>query len=170
MTNPLDEHLHSFQTTMDAIKIVRRVLDQRKNPLAKTSFYGLPQDEGHEILDQAEEQLNKLVAFVLFTAFERTLRDHLSSNLTPILESSTVPEQLSENLHEFLSNGVDRWAIDQVIQMFSPPAADQEVNNALNIRTFRHSVAHGGTPPNAIPPKTAYLQLTEFLRNTGLIP
>ncbi|NLN92036.1 MAG: hypothetical protein GX130_01825 [Candidatus Hydrogenedens sp.] len=132
-------------------------------------MYGLPQEEGHEILDHAEKQLNKLVAFVLFAAFERTLRDHLSSSLDPISEAPTTPEELAEKLHNFLNNGVDRWAIDKVIEMFNPPATEQDVNNAMNIRTFRHHVAHGDAPPNAIPPKTAYSQLTDFLKNAGLV-
>lgn len=169
MTNPLDIHIDSFQTTMDAIKIARRVIDQRNNPLSKTSLYGLPQEEGHEILDDAEKQLNKLVAFVLFAAFERTLRDHPSNSLDSISASSTVPEELAEKLHDFLNQGVDRWAIDKIIEMFNPPATEQDVNNAMNIRTFRHHVAHGDAPPNTIPPKTAYLQLTDFLKNAGLV-
>lgn len=169
MTNPLDEHIEAFRIAMDAIKVARRVLDRRPNPVSNTRLYGLTQEAGHAMLDQAEEQLGKLVAFALFAAFERTLRDHLSSSLNPISASTTTPAQLAAKLHQFLNDGVDRWRIDNVIELFNPPAAEQDVSNAKNIRAFRHHVAHGNAPPNAIPPQTAYSQLTGFLRNAGLV-
>ena len=169
MTNPLDEHIEAFRIATDAIKVARRVLDQRPNLVSNTSLYGLTPEEGHAMLDQAEDQLNKLVAFALFAAFERTLRDHLSSSLNPISTSSTNPAELAAKLHEFLNDGVDRWRIDSIIELFKPPAAEQDVNNAKNIRTFRHHVAHGDAPPTAIPPQTAYSQLTGFLKNAGLV-
>lgn len=168
MANPLDEQLQFFRSAMDAFKITRRVLDRRSNPVSNTGLYGRTQDEGHAILDQAEEQLNKLVAFALFAAFERTLRDHLTSSLSPISGSSTIPEELADKLAEFLRKNVDYWKIDDVIELFHPPAGESEVSNAKGIRTFRHHVAHGETPPNAIPPQTVYKQLTEFLMSTGL--
>ena len=169
MTNPLDEHIEAFQTAMNAIKIARRVLDQRPNPVSNTRLYGLTPQEGHEMLDQAEEQLNKLVAFALFAAFERTLRDHLSGNLNPIATTSTTPTELASKLHKFLEDGVDNWRIDSVIKLFNPPVADQDVSNTKNIRTYRHHVAHGAAPPNAIPPQTAYAQLSSFLKKAGLV-
>jgi hypothetical protein len=169
MTNPLDEHITCFSTAMDAIKVARRVLDQRPNPVANTGLYGLTPEEGHERLDQAEEQINKLVAFALFAAFERMLRDHLSNSLSPIAASSTTPAELSAKLHQFLNEGVDRWRIDNVIELFDPPVPKQDISNAKGIRTFRHSVAHGDTPPNAIPPNTAHTQLMLFLKHAGLV-
>lgn len=169
MTNPLDEHIEAFQTAMNAIKMVRRVLDQRPDPVSNTRFYGLTPQEGHEILDQAEEQLNKLVAFALFAAFERALRDHLSGSLNPISVTPTTPTELAATLHKFLQDGVDNWRIDSVIELFNPPVADQDISNAKGIRTYRHHVAHGAAPPNAIPPQTAYTQLSRFLKNAGLI-
>jgi hypothetical protein len=169
MTNPLDEHIEAFQTAMNAIKIARRVLDQRLDPVSNTRFYGLTPKEGHDMLDQAEEQLNSLVAFALFAAFERTLRDHLSNSLNPIATSSTTPTELAAKLHKFLENGVDNWRIDSVIDLFYPPVVDQDINNTKNIRTYRHHVAHGASPPNAIPPQTVYAQLSSFLKNSGLV-
>ena len=169
MTNPLSEHIEAFQTAMNAIKIARRVLDQRPNPVSNTRFYGLTPQEGHEILDQAEEQLNTLVAFALFAAFERTLRDHLSDCLNPISATPTIPTELAAKLHNFLQNRVDNWRIDNVIELFNPPVENQDINNAKGIRTYRHHVAHGATPPNAIPPQTVYTQLSGFLKNAGFV-
>ena len=169
MRNPLDEHIAAFRTAMDAIKIARRVLDNRKNPVANTGLYGLTQADGHAILDQAEEQLKTLAAFALFATFERTLRDHLSNSLDPLADAVTAPSELAAKLHDFVKDGVDRWRIDHVIELFGPPAEDEDVNKAKAIRDFRNRIAHGATLPNAIPPKTAYEQLTCFLRNAGLV-
>lgn len=169
MTNPLDEHIQAFQTARDAIKVARRVLDQRPNPVSNTGFYGRTPEEGHEMLDQVEEQLSKLIAFALFATFERSLRDHLSSSLGPVAASSTTPTELAAKLHEFLEGGIDNWRIDNVIELFNPPASDQDVSNAKGIRTYRHHVAHGAAPPVAIPPQTAYAQLSDFLKNAGLV-
>jgi hypothetical protein len=169
MTNPLDEHKETFQTARDALKIARRVLDQRENPVSNTSFYGLTPEEGHDLLDRAEEQLSKLIAFALFATFERLLRDHLSGCLDSVAESSTRPPELAANLHLFLDGGVDKWPIDSVIELFNPPAPEQDISNAKGIRTYRHHVAHGAAPPVSIPPQTVYVQLSAFLENVGLI-
>lgn len=168
MTNPLDEHMEVFQTARDAVKLARRVLDQRSNPVANTGFYGLTPEEGHEMLDRVEEQLSKLVAFALFATFERLLRDHLSGSLGLLAASSTTPIELAAKLHQFLEGGVDYWRIDNVIELFNPPVSDQDVSNAKGIRTYRHHVAHGAAPPVAIPPQTAYAQLSDFLKSAGL--
>lgn len=169
MKNPLDEHIETFKTARDAIKVARRVLDQRPNPVSNTGFYGRTPEEGHEMLDQVEEQLSELVAFALFATFERSLRDHLSSSLGPVASSSTTPTELATKLHQFLEDGVDNWPIDKVIELFKPPASEQDVSNAKGIRTYRHHVAHGAAPPVAIPPQTAYSQLSSFLKSAGFI-
>ena len=169
MTNPLDEHMVSFNTAMAAIRVARRVLDKRANPAANTALYGITQETGHAMLDQAEEQLSKLVAFALFAAFERMLRDHLSASLAPLASSTTIPAELAEKLHEYLEGGVDQWRIDSVIDLFDPPAAAQDVNNAKNARTYRNRVAHGAAPAASIPPQTAYEHLTSFLKNARLV-
>jgi exonuclease VII small subunit len=167
--NPLDEHLEAYETAKNAIKVAKRVLDQRDNPLGNTTLGGIDAQQAHEMLDKAEEQLDKLVAFALFAAFERTLRDHLASALSPVGSSATAPAELAEKLQTYLEDGVDRWRVDHVIELFNPPAREQDVSNVKGIRTFRHHVAHGTSPPSAIPPNTAYAQLTTFLKNAGLV-
>jgi len=109
-----------------------------------------------------------LMAFALFATFERTLRDHLTGSLNPISASHTTPMELASKLHDFLRSGVNNWRADDIIELFNPPAADQDVNNAKNIRTFRNHVAHGSAPPNSIPPKTVHAQLSHFLKSAGL--
>jgi hypothetical protein len=169
MTNPLEQHLEIYQIVKEAFKVVQRIFDQRKNPVSNTEFYGKSQDEAKEMLSRAEKQLSDLVAFALFAAFERTLRDHLSNSLGSIQSSHTTPAELSRQLHEYLIGGVDNWRVDNIIDLFSPPVQDQDINNAKNIRIFRHHVAHGATPPTSIPPQTIHKQLTEFLKNAGLV-
>jgi hypothetical protein len=169
MMNPLDEHMETFQAARDAIKLARRVLDRRPSPVSNTGFYGLTPEEGHQMLDRAEEQLSELIAFALFATFERSLRDHLSSSLGPLAASLTIPGELAGRLHEFLESGVNNWRIDNVIELFNPPVSDQDVNNAKGIRTYRHHVAHGAAPPVAIPPQIAYAQLSAFLKSAGLV-
>ncbi|MEW6237652.1 MAG: hypothetical protein AB1656_19890 [Candidatus Omnitrophota bacterium] len=168
MMNPLDEHIKTFQFTMAAIKVARRALDRRLDPLSNTDLYSLPPQEGREMLDQAEENLCKLMVFALFATFERTLRDHLSESLESLSTSATTPAELAAKLHEFLRNGIDNWRVNDIIELFYPPAAEQDINNAKNIRTFRNHVAHGSTPPSSIPPETAHAQLSNFLKSASL--
>jgi hypothetical protein len=129
----------------------------------------LTQEEAQKKRDQAEEQINKLISFALFAAFERKLRDHLSDNMNPLSEATTIPKELALKLHEFLGEEADHWRIDYALDLFSPPVDQHDLSNAKNIRTYRHHIAHGAAPPNAIPPHTVYNQLTEFLKNAGLV-
>ena len=169
MTNPLEEHLEIHRIATAAFKVVRRVLDHRTNPLSNTQFYGKSQEEVNEMLDLAEKAVSALVAFAIFAAFERTLRDHLSKNLDAFESSSTTPAELAGSLSRFLADGVDYWRVGHVIDLFSPPALDQDVRNAKTIRDYRNRVAHGKTPSTAIPPAIAHEHLSEFLRNAGLV-
>ncbi|MFH1742011.1 MAG: hypothetical protein ABIH23_23665 [bacterium] len=169
MANPLDENLAAYNTAVAAFKVVRRVLDGRRDPLSNTDFDEYSEQKSREVLDRVEEYLEKLVAFALFATFERTLRDHVNSNLTPVQNSTTVPSELAAALHKFLCNDSDHWYLDSVIEMFAPPVPDQDVANAKGIRTLRHHVAHGAAPPTSIPPRTVYRQLSDFLQNAGLI-
>jgi len=169
MTNPLDINMNAFEVAKSAFKVVRRVMDQLADPVSNTSFYGRTAQEGHDMLDRAEEEVEKLFAFSLFATFERTLRDHLASNLGAVRTTQTIPAELALALHDFLFEGSRNWNLDKIIEMFSPPADQQHVGNAKNIRTYRHHVAHGAAPPTAIPPFTAYRQLTAFLSHAGLI-
>ncbi|MCX7044975.1 MAG: hypothetical protein NTX50_05735 [Candidatus Sumerlaeota bacterium] len=169
MSNPLDDINDAFITLSSAMKVVRRVFDKRKNPVSKTAFNGKTIEEGYEMLDQAEERLKLLIAFSLFASFERTLRDHLANNLLPLQSATTTPAQLAQALYQFLVKGSDRWRMDDVEELFAPPALAQDIANAKGIRNFRQDVAHGKNPSAAVPPKTAYDQLSQFLRNAGLI-
>jgi len=122
------------------------------------------------MLDVAEDELTKLLAFSLFATFERMLRDRLAASLTPLRASPTTPQELALALYEYLADGSDDWRLDKVIEMFAPPVADPDVGNAQNIRVFRNSVAHGSRPTASIPPQTVYSQLTAFLKNASLLP
>ena len=104
-------------------------------------------------------------SFALFATFERSLRDHLSASLEPVVKhhgSST-----GVNLHEFLEGGVDNWRIDSVIELYHPPAIDQDVNNAKAFEPIV-TMSRMAPPPVSIP-QTVYSQLSDFLRNAGLV-
>lgn len=169
MSNPLDDDIDALSTVKAAFKVVRRVLDQRSNPVSNTDFYGRTTEQSYQMLSRAEEQLEKLVAFSLYATFERTLKDHLASNLSSLETASTIPAELAAALHNFIVEESKSWRMDKVEQMFRPPVTDDDIRDAGQIRTYRHHVAHGASPPTAIPPQTAYRQLTDFLRGSGLI-
>lgn len=110
-----------------------------------------------------------MFSFYLFTIFEKILRDNLSDSLSCLEESTMTPEELSCQLHDFLVENTRFWHVDKVIEMYNPPVHDQDVNNAKNIRTFRHHVAHGSIPPVSLTPEIVYELLSKFLKNAGLV-
>ncbi len=167
--NPLDEYMDAFATAKDAIKVARRTLDGRKNPLGNTGLEGMSAQQAQDALREAEEQLEKLVTFALFATFERELRDHLSCTVGTIGEVPTVPGELASKLKLYLEAAADRWRIDQVIELFGPPVSSSDVSNVKNIRTYRHYVAHGMQPPTSLLPEKAYAQLSAFLKSAGLL-
>jgi hypothetical protein len=169
MTNPLDDSMETFEIAKSAFEVVRRVLDGVLSPESNTVFYGQTARDGYDMLDKAEKEIEKLFAFSLFATFERTLRDHLASNLSAVRSTVTIPAQLAVALHSFLYEGSRNWNLDRVTRMFSPPVNQMDLDNAKDIRAYRHHVAHGAAPPTAIPPVTAYRQLTAFLSHAGLI-
>lgn len=168
MSNTLQSHLETYETVRSAIKVVRRVLDRSANPVGNTVFHGLTVDDALERLRGAEQQVEMLIAFAMFSAFERQLRDHLADAVAPVGAVDTVPPELARNLHGHVERQTETWRIDDVIEMFSPPVPEGDVGNAKGIRTYRHHVAHGAAPPQSMPPQMVYNQLAGFLRRAGL--
>lgn len=172
MTNPLDAILTWYTTAKDSIRVTRRVVTKNiaGAVVAKHAFYGRAAADNESALEQAQEELDRLVVLALVATFERTLRDHLAS-LSVVAAATGVP--LHDQVRDEIIKDMEFWNISsRVIELFGTVDANLR-GQAKQIIDYRNWVAHGQTqnqpPPIVMSPPKAHQWLTEFLRQTGIV-
>lgn len=173
MSNPLDPVLTWYTTAKDSIRVTRRVIDTGI-PNAVTSkhvFHVKNQTENETALDQAQEELDRLVVLGLVAIFERSLRDHLSA--LPVIPVVTGVV-LHDCVRDQIVKDMEFWHIERILIDSLFTAVDSALRGQVKqIIDYRNWVAHGHTrnqpPPLAISPVAAHQRLTDFLRQTGVV-
>ena len=170
MSNPLDDSFDAYTTIMDALKVVRRILDsQSQEMLDGTSLWGLNKREARDLLKRIEDEFQGLVVLSLFSFFENTIRSHLKSQLGPLAKYSSTPIRLGDELHRYISKEVDWWKMDEALDLFSSSVDSGIKGDSKHIKNYRDFVAHRGKPAAPVPPAIAYERLTKFLEQAGLV-
>ena len=172
MVNPLDPIVQWHRTANDSLRVTRRVLTQKigNAVTSRHVFSGMPLAESLARLDEAKEELERLIVLALAAVFERTLRDHLTQ--IPRTAISTG-DSLREAVREELVKDIEFWNIsDRVLGVF--PTVDPLVRGQVKqVIQYRNWVAHGHMlalpPPVNLLPQTAYQWLTGFLVQAGVV-
>ncbi|MBA4065185.1 MAG: hypothetical protein C0501_16015 [Isosphaera sp.] len=172
MTNPLDPIVTWYTTAKDSMRVTRRAVQKATPGLvaAKYTFHGRDRKANESALDQALEELNRLVVLALTAVFERTLRDHLSA--LPVVRPGSG-DPLADRVRDEVLRDMEFWNIStRVVEVFTTvaPALRGEVKQVID---YRNWVAHGRTavepPPVAMTPAKAYQRLTAFLTQAKVI-
>ena len=173
MSNPLDPVLRWYTTAKDSIRVTRRVIDTgiANAVTSKHVFHVMTQTENETALDQAQEELERLVVLGLVAIFERSLRDHLSA--LPIIPVVTgVP--LHDSVRIQIIRDMEFWHIERILLESLFTAVDPLLKGQVKqIIDYRNWVAHGHTrsqpPPLVISPVIAHQRLTDFLTQAKVI-
>jgi hypothetical protein len=114
-------------------------------------------------LGKAKEELDDLTVLALFAVFEQELLQHLL--LTSEDVRSRVPARLQECLLTRAFRGIERWPLDEVLDVYKATIDQDLVGLVKQVKDYRDWVAHGkkGPPDASIDPSNAYERLTRFL-------
>ena len=173
MVNPLDPIMRWQETALDSMRVTRRVLTQ-KIARAVTNRHVFSREtlaESLARLDEAKEELERLIVLALTAAFERTLRDYLMQ----IPRNALPPGDAHRDaVREEIVKDIGFWNIsERVLEVF--PTVDPAIRGQVKqVILYRNWVAHGHTlalpPPSNVVPRDAYQRLTTFLLQAGVVP
>jgi len=172
MTKPLSAILAWYKATNDSMRVTRRALHQAI-PGAITDkyvFYTLSEADADAMLDNAQQELNRLVILAMVAVFERTLRDSLRS--LPMI-ALPAGDPLLDRVRDEILKDIEFWNISsRVVDLFAmvDPGLRGQVKQIIE---YRNWVAHGRTLTEPAPVKTtpavAYKRLTDFLTQAGVV-
>lgn len=174
MTDPLGPIWETYQTSTNALKVVRRcaALDDRDvdRPFRNTRFYHMGQADCEQLLSSAHARIEDQTVLALYAAFEVTLRDHLVRQSPHLARADQPDAEFGQALAELYEKYCDDARMDHVAGLFSNAAGQELIAKAGSIRVYRHWIAHGqrGETPPTVSPQFAYRALGEFLRKCGL--
>ena len=175
MSNPLDPIWDAYQTSRNALKVVRRCatlpdLDAQR-PFRNTRFHGLSEQDCVQQLDEAEAELDDLAVLSLYAAFEARLREHVCRQ-ADLLRGATSPAgKFASALADLFEDHCEEARMDRVVALFRHAVGENLVAQVGHIRVFRHWVAHGRRGQNRpdVAPLFAYRTLSEFLSSARLL-
>lgn len=175
MSNPLDPIWEAYQTSHNAVKVVRRCntlkdIDSER-PFRNTRFHGLPRRTSEKLLRSAQQSLEDQTVLALYAAFEATLRDHIakqSEHLRDHVKSPTA--RFGKRLACLYKDQCSHMRMDDVAGLLSSRVGEDIVAKIGSIRVYRHWIAHGrrGSTPPSVTPQFAYEVLTKFLQRCHL--
>ena len=174
MSNALDPVWDAYQTSRNALKVVRRsatlVTIDAERPFRNTRFHGLSEEACVEQLARAEAELNDLAVLSLYAAFEARLREHVRRQ-AGLLRGATSPDaEFGAALADLFEKHCEDARMDGVVRLLHHAVGRHLVDQVGTIRVFRHWVAHGrrGRSPSDVAPVFAYRTLTGFLMSARL--
>lgn len=174
MSDPLGPIWDTYQTSTNALKVVRRcaTLGDRDldRPFRNTRFHHIGQADCEQLLSSAQARIEDQTVLALYAAFEATLRDHLVRQSPHLTRADQPDTEFGQALAELYEENCDDARMDHVVRLFSSAAGQELVAQAGCIRVYRHWIAHGrrGETPPTVSPQFAYQVLGEFLRKCGL--
>jgi hypothetical protein len=173
MNNPLDPVLSWYRTALDSMRVTGRVVRQGivTALTARHVFYSQPVADSERQLEEAREELERLVVLALTAVFERTLRDFVTA-----LPQVAVPagDPFGEAVRQELVADMEFWHFSQrLIEVFRDRVAADLRGQVKQIIDYRNWVAHGHTlalpPPTNVLPVVAHQRLTDYLVAAGVI-
>lgn len=177
MSNRLEPIWDAYQTASHALKVARRCATQpaieEERPFRNTRFHRLSQGKVTRLLDDAQSELDDVAVLSLYAAFEAHLRAHLARQSRLLGSVPGAGRSLRRALAKEFAAHCDReLAMDRIAKLFADAVGDALVADVVNIRKFRHWVAHGRrrrSTHSPVPPLHAYRALSAFLVSAKLV-
>lgn len=159
-----------YEVLKDSIKVARRSINKEIYGLHNsTIFWGEQKDAMLDRLSGTEEELDDIMVLSLFASFERELRIFIQG----IIDAYTSkPTMTIEKIMFLATNSIERWAVNDMIEVFSDVIDVNLRGQVKQIYEYRNWVAHGKSPnrlPSAITdPKTVQISLINFITQVKL--
>jgi hypothetical protein len=164
-SNPLEPVWTAYLVTRDCFRVARRALSRNDRALFSGASLFSSQDAGAEsLIEESRARADEFVIVALWAEFERYLITYLQEKGSVV--AGQQPRELSAVFQEHLKEQIERWQIDDILDLFKAVIDSSRIGQAKQVKRFRDWVAHKnprkGTPAKA-DPKTAYVLLSGII-------
>ena len=132
--NPFDPIWRVYEVTKDCLKVAHRTVkgcDDRL--LRKTRFIGTSVPESTEWIERSRTESDDFVVMSLWVTFERTIISYLQEKGRSILKAQ--PASFSKRLYGKFETEVERWRIEDVLDLLKSGIGPELIRDAKNIKT-----------------------------------
>jgi hypothetical protein len=163
--NPLEPAWTAYLVTRDCLRIARRALSRRERALFSKTALLSPQKAGAEsLIEESRIKSDEFVIVALWAEFERFLIAYLQDKSKAVARQR--PKKLSFALQGHLEEQIERWQIDDILNLFKTVIDPTRIGQAKQVKQFRDWVAHKNPrkgEPAKIDPQTAYVLLSGII-------
>ena len=164
--NQLDQIWQTYRTTMDCLKIAGKTIKSGKlQLLTETRFAGSSAKKSAVWLKDSQMASNDFVILNLWVAFERIVIGYAQDKGTKIREQP--PAWFSLSLYDKYENEVERWKIEDILDLFKKGIDENLIGDAKNVKKYRNWIAHKNPkkPIAPVTPEFAYRILSELVKS-----
>ena len=164
--NQLEQIWQTYRTIMDCLKIAKKTIKKGElQLLTETRFAGSASKQSAVWLQDSQIASSDFVILNLWVTFERIVIGYVQDKGTKIREQH--PTWFSHSLYDKYENEVERWKIEDILDLFKEGIDGNLIGDAKNVRKYRNWIAHKNPKKPVIPvtPEFAYRILSELVKS-----
>lgn len=153
-TNILEPIWRSYITTIDCLKISKRILKKGETHLmSETLFHLNSPDESSKMISSSEKDADDFVIVSMWALFEIKLFDYLEKERNKFINKQST--NLNTQVFRKVEKEMNYWRIIDILDLFKTIIDPELIGNAKQVKKYRDWVAHKnlkkGSPPNTTP-------------------
>lgn len=161
----LSRFVELYQVGANTQKYALQELETQPALSLRIGLVGQSEDEIRNHLRDAQEKMADFAVLSLWVLFERAIIEYLQKKSTHLGDHD--PKDLCLTLSQSVSSDLERWRIDDVLDIFKSVLDSNLIGKIKQIKRYRDWVAHRN-PRKAQPAKTtpeeAFRYLNAFLK------
>ncbi len=155
----------THQRLRDCLKVARRAVEAESVELLdSTAFIGTSKEQAQNWIDEARQSAEDLAIVALWAWFERYLIEYAQIRAGTV--ATATPTPFAEELSAKVEREIERWRLDDVLDLFKSLVEAGQIGIAKQIKDYRDWVAHRNPerlPPAQTEPRTAYSVLAAII-------
>ena len=155
----------AYQRVRDCLTIaIRAIAVDGSRLIDGTEFVGRPAAQSKALIEETIATIDDLALVGMWAFFEREVIEYVQDR-TAALQAAD-PQEFARPLHDKVRAEIERWRLDDLLDLFKGLVDPNQVGRAKQIKNYRDWVSHRN--PNRLPstqmePKDAYAVLLEII-------
>jgi hypothetical protein len=155
----------TYQRLRDCLTIaIRAIAVDGSGMIDGTDFVGRSTNQSRALIEETIQTIDDLTLVGLWAFFEREVVEYVQGQTTSL--QTVAPLEFARPLHDKVHSEIERWRVDDLLDLFKGTIDANQVGRAKQIKDYRDWVAHRNPkrlPPAQMEPEDAYAVLLEII-------